>query len=378
MFRVCWLRSEHGQPREVPRSRGREAKQEAAPVPARAAEVKSAGEISLLGLRALTHAQYNFGRIGAVRRGSWGAKLSKQRSAMPVRSSSKTLMRRRVRGFNFAAIIIGACIVSAALIVTSRRVEFAAAQRPAPVVAEFDTIKIPVPIELVPAGTKVKNIKLREVSFPKHQIPLGALKTLAAHTDTVTTAVLPANLPIFEVNLTKAGYLSNPVLEKIPPGMRAMTIRVDATSAVEGWAGSGSIVDVLLVEKERTSVIAEKVKVLSAERSVSPVEGASAPNVPSTVTLLVTQEQCLAINTAIPLGKIAFALRSTRDEESWDNTSFTSDKLKGASASQRRKSSINGYISVKDEAGERTFALADGKWIKSEVVPQGFMVAQNR
>lgn len=77
-------------------------------------------------------------------------------------------------------------------------------------------------------------------------------------------------------------------------------MRVDATSSVEGWAGSGSLVDVLLIQKDRTTVVAEKVKVLSSERSSSPVEGGASPSVPSTATLLVTQEQCLAINTAIP------------------------------------------------------------------------------
>ena len=44
----------------------------------------------------------------------------------------------------------------------------------------------------------------------------------------------------------------------------------------------------VLVEQSQTTVIAEKVKVLSAERSVTPVEGSEAPSVPSTITLLVT------------------------------------------------------------------------------------------
>ena len=224
-------------------------------------------------------------------------------------------------------------------------------------------------------GTKVKDIRFIKVSYPKHQIPNGALTNVDLFSDSVVVAPLPANLPLFQENLSQVGHITNPVLDKIPLGMRAMTIRVDATSAVEGWAGSGSVVDILLVEKDRSSVVAEKVKILSAERSVAPVEGQASPTVPSTVTLLVTQEQCLAINTAIPLGKIAFALRSSRDEESWSDTEFNSSELMTKKVFDKDKSgSIRGVISFKGDDKDKAFALTDGKWIKTEVMPQGFFV----
>ena len=157
-----------------------------------------------------------------------------------------------------------------------------------------------------------------------------------------------------------------------------MTVRVDVTSSVEGWAGSGSVVDVLLVEKDRTTVVAEKIRILSAERSVSPVEGSGAPSVPSTATLLVTQEQCLAINTAIPLGKIAFALRSNHDEESWIDVTYSSERLKGGASAAKLSGSISGYASLGGTEGSRSFALADGKWIRAESVPEGFLVNSER
>jgi Flp pilus assembly protein CpaB len=268
-----------------------------------------------------------------------------------------------------------AMVVSSAIIAKSGSSKKQEAPATA-VVAEFDAVSIPVPIEPVPAGTKVSEIKLRNVSFPKHQVPEGALITLTGYTDSVTVAPLPANLPLFKRNLGAPGSAVNPVIDRIPPGMRAMTIKVDATAAVEGWAGSGAIVDVLLVEKDRTAVVAERVKILSAERSVNPIEGAAAPNVPSTVTLLVTQEQCLAINTAIPLGRIAFALRSARDDESWSDTDFTADRLKGVVNAPAKRSSISGYVSIKDGSASQKFALSNGQWIPTESVPDGFRVAE--
>lgn len=299
---------------------------------------------------------------------------------MAVRVSQRT--RRRAGGNQF---LLGVFIICVTIIVglsflrgesSPQRIEVAA-----PVVGGFDVISLPVPSEYVPAGRRVREVKFRNVSFPTHQVPQGALTSLEAIQDLVTAAPLPANLPLFRDNFAQVGANLNPVVERIPPGMRAMTIRVDATSAVEGWAGSGSTVDILLIENDRTTVVAEMVKVLSAERSVTPIEGAAAPSVPNTATLLVTQEQCLAINTAIPRGRIAFALRSSKDDESWGNHSMSAAGLDGARAMPERKSIVTGYVEIREgqsDRNPRSFALTDGKWTKTQVVPEGFLVSKER
>ncbi len=294
---------------------------------------------------------------------------------MAGRISSSTGQARR-RGKDRSALIAAALFLGAVLLAISfhlRPTAAVQARAAEPVViGEFDVVSLPVPAEPVPAGKRVKDIRFRLVSFPKHQVPPGALTDLAELQLASSATALPANLPLFRENFLASGSAGiNPVVESIPPGMRAMTVRVDATTAVEGWAGSGSVVDVLLVEKDRTTVVAEKVKVLSAERSVSPVEGAAAPSVPTTVTLLVTQDQCLAINTAIPRGKIAFALRSVRDEDGWSDTVFTAENLRNRGPTEQR-AQINGFVSVKDKSGDSTFALTDGRWTKTAVVPEGF------
>jgi Flp pilus assembly protein CpaB len=159
--------------------------------------------------------------------------------------------------------------------------------------------------------------------------------------------------------------------------MRAMTVKVDATSAVEGWARGGSIVDVLLVEKNRTTVIAEAVRVISAERSLSPIDenvaSGSPATIPSTVTLLVTQEQCLAINTAVPLGKIAFALRSAKDDAGWRDTRFSSDDFSDVKKPEG-KAKVGGVVSFGSGAEKKQYALVDGSWIPADEVPSGFFV----
>ena len=293
---------------------------------------------------------------------------------MASRASSGRQQRRKNRSNLLASAFLSFAIVFAAFLLNRKSAKVDASVNPAMFVAQYDTVILPVPVESIPTGTRIKDIRFKNVAFPKQQVPEGALSNVDGFLEAVTLAPLPANLPLFAKNLSHSAFGSNPVVDKIPQGMRAITVRVDATSAVEGWAGSGSIVDVLLVEKDRTTVIAEMVKILSAERSVSPIEGSAAPNVPSTVTLLVTQEQGMAINTAIPLGKIAFALRSSQDKENWASTRFTPDNLRGGSAGKNKVGRVKGYFALSrpGESEKHTYALTDGRWIRTDVVPEGF------
>lgn len=248
-------------------------------------------------------------------------------------------------------------------------------------VPEYNAVEVPVPEKPVPAGVPLHEIKVRFEKFPQHQLPSGVVRNLSLVQDYVTLAPLPGGLPIMEANIGSADQVTNPILGRIPAGMRAMTVQVDATSAVEGWARSGSVVDVLLVEKSRTTVVAEAVKVISAERSLSAIDTNSnaggGTGIPGTVTLLVTQEQCLAINTAVPLGRIAFALRSAKDEESWRATHFSSEELSGVKKAPER-ARVGGVVAFGSGAERRQYALVDGSWIPADTIPAGFFVDSNK
>lgn len=291
----------------------------------------------------------------------------------------------QIRRYSSAGTMVGvlalACGVGSAAYLAGKRLT------PAPVreqykafVPEFNAVEVPVPVRPVPAGTFVRDIKTKMEKFPDHQVPRGALRDLRLMGESVTLVALPGGLPIMEANIGSSDEATNPILGRIPPGMRAMTVKVDATSAVEGWARSGSVVDVLLVEKTKTTVVAERVRIISAERSLSPM-GASrgsgtSSGVPSTVTLLVTQEQCLAINTAVPLGKIAFALRSSKDDEQWRDTHFSSDDL-SQSKKPIGKARVGGVVTFGSGEERKQYALVDGDWIPADAVPRGFFINSN-
>lgn len=243
-------------------------------------------------------------------------------------------------------------------------------------VPEFKVVEVPVPDRPVAAGISIRDVPVRFEKFPEHQLPQGVVRDIGRVRNSVTLVALPGGLPILDVNLGTGEEASNPLVGRIPQGMRAMTVRVDVTAVVEGWARSGSIVDVLLVEKHGTKVVAERVKIISTERSLSATVSLDpSAAVPSTVTLLVTQEQCLAINTAVAVGKIAFALRGGSDGESWRDGDFEASDLSDREG-KKRKPKVEGVVSVGDGASAKRYALVEGKWIPAESMPAGFFVHQ--
>jgi pilus assembly protein CpaB len=294
-----------------------------------------------------------------------------------IKKATRTVRRRKDSRSIVAALIIGGCFLSAAFLLrpAGQLVNASQVTEERVVVGQFDAIEIEVPAAPVPAGMRLRDARLRSMRFPAHQVPEGALRTIGAYRDAVALAPLPANLPIFKENLSLTAGVSNPMTQRIPDGMRAITVRVDATSAVEGWAGTGAVVDVLLITKERASVVAEQVKILSAERSLDPVTGLEAPNVPSTVTLLVTQEQALAVNSAAQNGKLSFALRSNNDEANWGKTDFLAEQLKG-NTGKAAPSKIAGFVQIGSEKDAEKFALVEGSWIPADSAPQGFTGAR--
>jgi len=282
-----------------------------------------------------------------------------------VRSTSVSARSRSYAGRLLGVVIISFGIGGAAYITGRGSGSVVVEERPRAFVPEFNVIEVPVPDRPVGAGVAIRDIPVRLEKFPEHQLPSGVVRDIGRLRDSVTLVPLPGGLPILEVNIGSSDQASHPLTGRIPDGMRAMTVRVDVTAVVEGWARSGSVVDVLLVDKNRTQVVAEQVTILSAERSLSAGAIDNATGIPSTVTLLVTQDQCLAINTAVAIGKIAFALRSGSDSNRWDNTEFAATDLSNE-RTKKGPAKVQGIVSFGDGESKKSFALVDGRWIRSE------------
>ncbi|MCS6961693.1 MAG: Flp pilus assembly protein CpaB [Deltaproteobacteria bacterium] len=224
-------------------------------------------------------------------------------------------------------------------------------------------IQVPAPKSFISAGTE-----LNENHFEMVRVPVDFIKE-----DTVTDprnfrgltarVDLLAGQPVRLNQVEAAKKAASLLQEKIPPGMRAMTLNVDATSAVEGWVIPGSIVDILLVKPDGvTQVVAEKIKVISVGGQLE--TKSDAPTVSKTLTVLVSQEQALAIASAMPLGKLAFTLRGADDEHSWRIKQYDAEKI---GTNTKATSKLEGIVRYKDDSGkEVVYTLSEGKLIPAE------------
>ena len=241
------------------------------------------------------------------------------------------------------------------------------------VVDTLDMTQVPVPAEPIPVGGQLASFRFTLKEFPADKLPVDAILDLTPHFDKYAVRPLAEGWPLTESVLSAESGAKNALVERIPAGMRAMTIKVDSTTAVEGWAGPDTYVDVVLIEKDRALVIAEKVRVLSAERKVSPINSKESPEVPSTVTLLVTQDQMLAINTAIPRGRITFALRSQLDEQRAKSLSFTFNQEESVPIDKGGRVQFVGRDGVR-----RTYELLDGEFVPSEIPLESSLAKADR
>ncbi len=236
---------------------------------------------------------------------------------------NKSRRPRRIRRGVPAAALLGASILAGAVFFSfSAQSAVPAPEARARLRQENDIVHLPTPSRPIAKGEKLSEVKFIETAWPRKHLSSEYLRELAQYPHAVALTPLPPHLPVPLSALAKESQDSNVVIEEIPAGMRAITVKVDVESAVEGWARSGSYVDVILLRNDReegagmlAKVIAENVRILSAGRSTLPLSGeTSAPQAPGTVTLLVSQQEALTIKTASSIGKLTFSLRGVGDQ----------------------------------------------------------------
>jgi pilus assembly protein CpaB len=235
------------------------------------------------------------------------------------------------------------------------------------IVAEEESISIPTPTRQIARGERLDNIQFATVRWPKSRLQDGQyLLSVAGLGSTYAMSPLPAHLPVPLASLSTSAPDQNAVAEAIPQGMRAITVKVDAESAIEGWARSGNFIDVILVRTAKEQgleslIIAENVKILSAGASAQPMaSGDTAPKAPNTVTLLVSQEDALKIKTASNLGKLTFALRGTGDSSPTVAVSVDQKKLFGVAP---KPVSFTGRATGPD--GSQYVLAKDKRWFRA-------------
>lgn len=243
------------------------------------------------------------------------------------------------------------------------------------------TVVLVAPAEEVAAGTKLSRIQLRETFWPRDKVPAGAVRNADEIKEMFAKVNLAANTPISRENLTLTP--PSPGIENLlPEGHRAITIEVDATGGVEGWATAGAHVDLLLTYLDaednltKTRVAVEDAVVLSYNRDTKrggngETDGAigrSASQI-ATVTLAVPFEDSLKIQTARRIGTIAMILRNQQEVRSRGEAEFTQRDFQTGRKTEKKASKTampNGFAKFKDANGNETsLMLGEGKWYKT-------------
>lgn len=181
------------------------------------------------------------------------------------------------------------------------------------------TRKVVVASANLSLGRQLRREDLAEIDWPKTAVPEGAFESRDAVVDrglivsvVKNEAILPAKLSSKE-----AGSGLPPI---IPPGKRALSVRVNEVIGVAGYVLPGTRVDVVATanpttrsEDITTKVVLQNVEVLAAGTRLEQDTPDGKPMQVTVVTLLVTPEDSERLTLASTEGKIQLALRNPMD-----------------------------------------------------------------
>jgi pilus assembly protein CpaB len=209
------------------------------------------------------------------------------------------------------------------------------------------TITIPTRPVIVAAsdldiGAELRQEDLRVVEWPANGVPKDAFSDAAEVVGRGIIYPVIENEPILPNKLAskEAGAGLPPA---IPPGMRAVSVRVNEVIGVAGYVLPGTRVDVVATvsptdqKADMTSkVILTNVQVLAAGTKIERDTDKNKPMPVSVVTLLVNPDEAERLTLASSEGKIQLALRNPLDTAIISTTGVRQSALLGLSPVVRR------------------------------------------
>ena len=186
-------------------------------------------------------------------------------------------------------------------------------------------------------GARIEERDIRIIRIPSTDLPPGAPRK---RSDVIGHGVIiPISKGEFVLPNRLAGENAGSGLPSlIPPGMRAVSVRVNEVVSVAGFVTPGTRVDVLLtgtpgggVEQQTTTVL-QNIAVLASGHTLERSSTGEAQNT-AVITLLVTPDDAERLTLASSEGKIQLALRNPLDTRQDELAAANSRGLyKGAAA----------------------------------------------
>jgi pilus assembly protein CpaB len=188
--------------------------------------------------------------------------------------------------------------------------------RPRPASPEKDVVVATQALEMG-AVIKVESIKL--IRVPDPLVPKGAFSKKEDVLDRPVISPIQPDEPILEARLAVRGS-GGGVAPLIPPGMRAISVRVNEVVGVAGFVLPGMRVDVLVTgrppghDDTMTTTVLQNISVLSVGQTLQ-VDARSQSIKAPVVTLLVTPLQAEVLTLADNQGHIQLVLRNSTDHQ---------------------------------------------------------------
>jgi pilus assembly protein CpaB len=180
----------------------------------------------------------------------------------------------------------------------------------------------------LPAGAFIKPESVRWQAWPEGGVASTYVLKNQRNSEDFTGAVvrqgIAAGEPITDLRVVlpnDRGFLA----AVLAPGMRAVSVAVNATSGVGGLVFPGDRVDLILAHRFRagdedntqrkaTETVLRNIRVIAIDQKTNDQEGK--PQVAKTVTFEVTPKQAEEVTLAAELGKLSLSLQSLASEDS--------------------------------------------------------------
>jgi pilus assembly protein CpaB len=241
-----------------------------------------------------------------------------------------------MRGLVFVVVGIALAIAGVTFVVVPRLVRAPEAQAKVVEVKQAPTVDVLVAAASLPAGTIVKPDQIRWQAWPEQGLDPNFIvrgkgddpqKTIVAAAVKRGFIAGEPITPQRVVQKGEAGFLA----AVLQPGMRAISVKIDAVTGASGFVLPGDLVDVMLNAqyeadggKSSTKFYAEivepGVRVIAIDQSMKDVAGTTPDEkqqakLAATATLEVTVKQAERIAVAAQMGRITLVLASLAKPE---------------------------------------------------------------
>ena len=218
--------------------------------------------------------------------------------------------------FDRKFLIVVACSLIWAAIVSMFFYRVASSSTAAPANGEKDLV---VASQILPLGATIHPSHVKVVRVPQRLFPAGGFSKIEEVVDRPVVSPILEGEALVEGRLAARGSGLG-MAPMIPPGMRALSVRVNDVAGVAGFVLPGMRVDVLVTgrppgrDDSVTTTVLQNILVLSAGQTLQADAKAQTINAP-VVSLLVDPAQAEILTLANTEGHIQLVLRNSTDQQ---------------------------------------------------------------